>query len=409
MHDHLRFGVFYAPFHPIDRNPTLLLRRDIEMADHLDELGFDEVWFGEHHSQGIEIVGSPELMLAAIAERTSRIKLGVGVASLPWHHPLILADRMCQLDHQSRGRLILGTGPGRTPLDSYMMDQDPSEQVRMQDESLSAILPLLRGEVVTKETDWFKLRDARLQLLPYNPEGIEVVAASTVSPSGPALAGKYGLSLFSLAAGDQAGFDTLDTNWEIYEKVCAENGYNADRNRWRVLSTIFLAETREEARRAVSRRILQVMAVYAEKHRGTSFDWARTPEKAIDAWTSGEVPILGSAIIGTPEDAIAKIQSFQDKTGGFGTYLINAWDLASYADTKRSFELFASEVFPAFQGSNRGRIASLNVLGEHAVQFQSELAAARARAQSEYDGSEGSGEGASSVASDPEGPRSTIT
>jgi limonene 1,2-monooxygenase len=386
LRDHLRFGVFYAPFHPIDRNPTLQLRRDIEMADHLDELGFDEVWFGEHHSQGIEIVGSPELMLAAIAERTSRIKLGVGVASLPWHHPMILADRMCQLDHQSRGRLILGTGPGRTPLDSYMMDTDQSEQGRMQDESLSVLLPMLRGEVVSKETDWFKLRDARLQLLPYNPEGIEVVAASTVSPSGSVLAGKHGLSLLSLAAGDEAGFDTLDTNWRIYEKVCAEHGHDADRNRWRLVSTIFLAETREEAYRAVSRRILQVMAIYAEKHRSTSFEWARSPEKAIEAWIRGEA--VWSAVIGTPEDAIAKIQSFKDKTGGFGTYLINAWDLASYADTKRSFELFASEVFPVFQGSNSARIASLDFLGEHGSQFQSEMSAARARASSEFYGSE---------------------
>jgi limonene 1,2-monooxygenase len=390
MLDHLKFGVFYAPYHPIDRNPTLSLRRDIEMAAHLDALGFDEVWFGEHHSQGIEIVGSPELMLAAIAERTSRIKLGVGVASLPWHHPLILADRMCQLDHQSRGRLILGTGPGRTPGDSYMMGTDQSEQGRMQDESLSVLMPMLRGEVVSKETDWFKLRDARLQLLPYNAEGIEVVAASVASPSGPSLAGKYGLSLLSLAAGDQAGFDTLDSNWHIYEKLCADNGFAADRKRWRLVSTMFLAETREDAYRAVSQRILQVMAIYAEKAQAKSFEWARSPEAAIERWTTGGIPVLGTAIIGTPDDAIARIQSFKEKTGGFGTYLINAWDLASYADTKRSFELFASDVFPVFQGSNRARAASLDFLGEHAAEFSSGKSAALSRAHSDFYGGEGS-------------------
>src|SRR5688572_759004 len=87
----LRFGIFLAPFHPVHQNPTLALHRDLELIEWLDHLGFDEAWIGEHHSAGYEIIASPEVFIAAAAERTSRIKLGTGVSSLPYHHPLILA------------------------------------------------------------------------------------------------------------------------------------------------------------------------------------------------------------------------------------------------------------------------------------------------------------------------------
>lgn len=383
--NYLRFGVFFAPYQPTDRNPTLQIRRLISFAQHLDELGFDEVWCGEHHSQGLEIIGSPPVLLAAMAERTQRIKLGTGVRSLPLHHPLIAADEICQLDHQSRGRVILGTGPGKTPVDSHMLGLDPSEQRRMQREALEVILPMLRGEVVSKDTDWFRLRDGRLQLLPYNPEGIEVVAASAATPSGPALAGSFGLSLLSLAAGDPVGFAALDANWDIYTKVSAESGFTADRSKWRVTSPMFLASTRKEARKAVLRSV-EHMARVLEAGLSKKFEWARSPEAIVEQWTTEGVPAFGRAVIGTPEDAIAHIQSLVDKTGGFGTYLVNAWDLAQYDDMRRSFELFASEVMPVFQNSNRGRLASLNYLEAHQQNLAKSMHDAMAKARTDYYG-----------------------
>ncbi|GLX16790.1 Ig-like domain-containing protein [Streptomyces lavendulae] len=81
-----RFGVFLAPCHRPDRDPALQLRRDLDLVVELDRLGYEEVWAGEHHSAGYEIIASPELFLAAAAERTSRIMLGTGVNSLPYHH-----------------------------------------------------------------------------------------------------------------------------------------------------------------------------------------------------------------------------------------------------------------------------------------------------------------------------------
>ena len=121
----LRFGAFLAPHHPIGENPTLQIQSDLELVEHLERLGFDEFWCGEHHSTGWEIIASPELFLAAAAERTNRIMLGTGVVSLPYHHPFMVAQRLVQLDHQSRGRVIFGSGPGALPSDAHVLGIDP--------------------------------------------------------------------------------------------------------------------------------------------------------------------------------------------------------------------------------------------------------------------------------------------
>ena len=186
----LKFGIFLAPFHPVGQNPTLALERDLDLLEHLDSLGFDEAWIGEHHSAGYEIIASPEVFIAAASQRTKHLRLGTGVSSLPYHQPLMLADRMVLLDHLTRGRVMLGVGPGALPSDAFMMGIDVARQRDMMEESFEAILELLAGEKpVNRTTDWFTLRDARLQLRPYSDPCFEIAVAAQVSPSGPRLAG----------------------------------------------------------------------------------------------------------------------------------------------------------------------------------------------------------------------------
>src|SRR6185369_1728440 len=84
----MRFGIFMAPFHPAGVNPTVLIDGDLDLIDHLDRLGYDEAWIGEHHSAGTEIIASPEIFIAAAAQRTRTIKLGSGVISASYHNPL---------------------------------------------------------------------------------------------------------------------------------------------------------------------------------------------------------------------------------------------------------------------------------------------------------------------------------
>ena len=186
----LRFGIFLAPFHPVGQNPTLALERDLELVVRLDEMGYDEAWFGEHHSAGYEIIASPEVFIGVLSQRTKNIRLGTGVSSLPYHHPFILADRMVLLDHLTRGRVMFGVGPGALPSDAFMMGIDPMKQRDMMEESLEAILALLEGEEpVTRDASWFTLRNARLQLRPYTHPRFEVAVAAQISPAGPRAAG----------------------------------------------------------------------------------------------------------------------------------------------------------------------------------------------------------------------------
>ena len=141
----MRFGAFIAPFHDVGQNPTLALERDLELLEHLDRLGFDEAWIGEHHSGGFELIASPEVFIATAAERTKHLRLGSGVNSLPYHHPLLLADRFVLLDHLTRGRAMLGCGPGQLTSDAHMLGIPPDSQRPRMEEALDAIVRAARG------------------------------------------------------------------------------------------------------------------------------------------------------------------------------------------------------------------------------------------------------------------------
>lgn len=177
-----------------------MLQRDLELAAHLDRFGYDEFWCGEHHSSGWETIASPEMFLAAAGERTSRILLGTGVVSLPYHHPFNVAQRIVQLDHMTRGRALFGSGPGALPSDAHTMGVDPMVLRDRQDEALGVIIRLLRGDDrFSHQSEWFTLNDAQLQILPLQEE-IPMVTASSISPSGMQLAGRHGTGVISIAS-----------------------------------------------------------------------------------------------------------------------------------------------------------------------------------------------------------------
>jgi limonene 1,2-monooxygenase len=348
------FGIFLAPFHPVGQNPTLALERDLELIVHLDRLGFDEAWIGEHHSAGFEIIASPEVFIAAAAERSKHIRLGTGVSSLPYHHPLILADRMVLLDHLTRGRLMMGVGPGALPSDAFMMGIDPALQRDMMEQALEAILLLLRGEEpVNYEADWFTLRDARLQLRPYQRPHFEVAVAAQVSPAGPRAAGRFGCSLLSIGATSQNGFDSLGYHWGVMEQRSAEFATTVDRNRWRLVGPMHIAETKEQAVRDCAFGLADWIDYFTRVAALPLAPDTTNYADIVDAMNAS-----GLAVIGTPDDAIAQIKRLAEQSQGFGTYLLMAHEWADRVETLRSYELFARYVMPAFQGSAETLIAS---------------------------------------------------
>lgn len=350
----LRFGAFIAPFHPVDENPTLAMQRDMELVQWMDELGYDEAWIGEHHSAGYEIIASPEVFIGAAAQLTKNIRLGTGVSSLPYHHPLMLADRINQLDHMTKGRVMFGVGPGALPTDAWMMGIDPVRQRDMMNEAIEVLIPLMRGETVNAKTDWFELREARLQMTPYTRPMVEMAVASQVSPAGARAAGTYGLGLLSLGATTTGGFDALKSNWDIACAKADETGHVMDRDAWRLVGPVHIAETREKARENVKFGLEKWLMYFLEV--------AALPVVPMEA---GDDPIdamiaTGLAVIGTPDDAIEQIERLWEQSGGgFGAFLQMAHNWADWRETKRSYELMARYVFPHFQALNDNREASI--------------------------------------------------
>jgi limonene 1,2-monooxygenase len=346
----LRFGIFLAPFHPAGENPTLALERDLELIQHLDRLGYDEAWIGEHHSAGSEIIASPEIFIAAAAERTRHIRLGTGVTSVAYHNPLWIAERMVLLDHLTRGRTMLGVGPGSLPTDSAMIGLNPTDTRELLDQNLEIIMQLLRtDEPVTVETATHKLIDARLHLRPYTQPHFDVAVAAVASPTGPRLAGRYGVGLLSVGATlTPEGFDALGHHWGIAEERAQAFGQTVDRDDWRLVGLVHAAETREQAYKDVEYGIEQWFRYFEGV--------AAFPQMGIEGEHALREMVefvneSGVGAIGTWEDVATQIDKLDKQSnGGFGCYLLLAHEWANPVATHRSYELIAQHVMPLFQG-----------------------------------------------------------
>ncbi len=274
------------------------------------------------------------------------------MSSLPYHHPLMLADRINQLDHVTRGRVMFGVGPGALPSDAVMMGIDVAKQRDMMDEALDVLVPLLRGETVTKKTDWFTLDQARLQMTPYSRPSVEIAVASQVSPTGARAAGRHGVGMLSLGATTAGGFNALGSNWAIAEQMARDNGTSMDRSRWRLVGPVHIAETREKARENL-RFGFEDFLFYFTKVVALPIAPADVPDPINSLVESG------FAVVGTPDDAIAQIDRLWKATGGFGCFMQLAHNWANWENTKHSWELFARYVMPKFQDLNVRRETSL--------------------------------------------------
>ncbi|MFQ6026940.1 MAG: LLM class flavin-dependent oxidoreductase [Dehalococcoidia bacterium] len=372
--DRMKFGIFLGPFHRVGENPTLAMDRDLELIQWLDQLGYDEAWIGEHHSAGWEIISSPELFMAVAADRTKYIKLGTGVISLPYHHPFMVANRMVQLDHMTHGRVMLGVGPGALPGDAYMLGIDHTVQRRRMDEAFGIILRLFKEtEPITYKSDWFELNEAMLQLPPYQTPHMPISVAGNQSPAGVALAGKHGASVLTITVprDPSSGASDLEGLWSIAEESAAEHNQTMDRFEWRLVLPVHLAETRKEALEDARLGAGRYLREYSEGTNGRKAAYDGPLEKVIDHMADN-----GSWIVGTPDDCIEGIKKLEQRSGGFGGFLVQTIDWAPREKMLRSYELLARHVMPHFQGTAQRTAAS----NQWAAERQEQLVAGRVRA-----------------------------
>jgi limonene 1,2-monooxygenase len=374
-----------APFHPAGENPTLALERDLDLIVHLDRLGWDEAWIGEHHSAGSEIIASPEIFIAVASQRTRHIKLGTGVISVSYHNPLWVAERAVLLDHLTRGRFMLGLGPGSLPTDAAMIGLNQHQTRELLSQGVDVIMHLLTSdEPLTFRNERWDLRDARLHLRPYSNPLFDVSVAAVASPAGPQIAGKHGIGLLSIGATQAAGFDALALHWDVMEERAAHFGTAVDRASWRLVGLMHIAETREQAYRDVEYGIEQWFEYFQAV--------AAFPQMAVGGGNVREmidfINESGVGSIGTVDDATAQIDRLiKQSNGGFGCYMLLAHEWANPVATHRSYELVTQHVLPQFQGQGwstaqaraRARASRPELAAEH--QQAVEDAAAKYRAE----------------------------
>lgn len=352
MADRMRFGAFVPPHHlPVNYNPTYALQRDVELVQLLDTIGFEEAWFGEHHSGGAEPIGDPMLFMAHVAAHTKYIRLGTGVVSLPYHNPLWVADRLALLDHLTRGRVMLGLGPGALATDAAMLGIHPSEQRDALEQDAAVLMHLMTSdEPISIETKRYKLVNAKLQLDFYQDPHPEVAAAAIVSPSGPRLAGTHGGGLISIGATMQAGIDVLAMHWDVAEARAKECGKTVDRKNWRLVGLMHLADTKEQAIKDVAYG-LREFCDYLQHTTPTPqlVPVGNSVEEYIE-WAMS----TGAAVIGTYDEAIEQIEKLKVlSNGGFGCYMLFDHNWAPWAAKKHHYEIFADFVIPHFKQTTR--------------------------------------------------------
>lgn len=332
----MRFGLFLQPFHHPSEDPTLALHRDLELVGHLEALGFDEAWIGEHHSTGWENIAAPEVFIAAAAQDTTRMSFGTGVVQLGLHHPLVALDRMIMLDHLTRGRVTFGMGVGGgIPSDLTVFGLTKDIAGRRMEQSIDVMMRLLSGdEPVTAVSDWFELREATLQLRPYTQPHLPLAVAST-HPSNVEFMGRTGGKVLM---GPLPG--RVSAVLQDLQRGAEQSGREASRDQIELSYMMHVAETRDEAIAGFKQGAI------AERYEFVSgVNGSPEPQTSPEEWYAGYVE---TNLIGAPADVIEKIERIQQESGGVGGLIFMTREWAGVEANRESWRLFAQEVAPKF-------------------------------------------------------------
>lgn len=332
----MEFGLFLQPFHHPSTDPTEDLENDLELIELLDELGYAEVWIGEHHSTGWENIGSPEVVIAAAAQRTERIRFGTGVVQAGLHHPLVALDRIILLDHLTRGRVDFGIGVGGgIPKDLAVFGLSAQEAGKRMHESLDVMLRLLDDAgPVTERTDWFELHEAVLQLKPYTKPHMRFAVASA-DPRNVALMGRLGGRV--LLGGMP---ERVEQVFEALVSGAADGAGEASRDQIELSYMLHIAEDQQTAEEELRDGAVKEFYEFQVDVNGRP-----EPEGSADDWYQD---YLSKHIVGDPEHAIERIGEIERISGGIGGILFMSRDWVGVESARRSWRLFAEEVAPKF-------------------------------------------------------------
>jgi alkanesulfonate monooxygenase SsuD/methylene tetrahydromethanopterin reductase-like flavin-dependent oxidoreductase (luciferase family) len=357
----MRLGYFTMPSHPPERSLRDGHEWDLQVIRWLDELGYDECWIGEHHTAPWEPHPSPDLLVAQALTQTKRIRLGPGGFLLPYHHPAELANRVAMLDHISNGRLNFGVAASGLPSDWAMFNVDGMSGVNrdMTREALDIILKMwsetkpfdYKGKFwhVTAPDTMFGFLKHHIRPLqqPHPPIGVAGLSKNSDTLK---LAGERGFLPMSLNLNPAY----VSSHWDAVEAGAAKGNRKADRNEWRMVREVFVADTDAEAMRLSTGAMMgRMMREYFLPLLGQFgfFEYLKHDQAVPDSDVTPEYCAKHNWIVGSPATAAEKISKIYDEVGGFGVLLVFGFDYTENPQAwRRSLELLSREVLPKVKG-----------------------------------------------------------
>ena len=360
MIDHsMELGLFLQPVHRNEKPWGTALQEDRETVLLAEQLGFSEVWIGEHYSTKAEQIPAPLMFLATLIQETSTIRFGTGVINLPYHDPVIVAAEVAQFDQLSGGRMMFGIGPGGLMSDAELFgNQEMPERYRMALESLDLILKLWREDAPLR---WDGEHYGRsLERRVWLSHGVGQFARPLQQPHPPiamAMVGPGGLTAETIAQRDMipisANFvpiENVAAQWRDYALAREKAGQIADRQVWRVCRNILVTET-DEAGAQLLTDPDGVIAHYFRYIRGVRQieefrSLQQEPLSLLNEFLEVPAALEDCAIVGSADTVLARLIELVDELGPFGTLVMVGHDWDESGLSQGSMHRLAKDILP---------------------------------------------------------------
>jgi alkanesulfonate monooxygenase SsuD/methylene tetrahydromethanopterin reductase-like flavin-dependent oxidoreductase (luciferase family) len=342
----VKFGVLYnIDYQPgVHGSPSSYYEQILEQSELLEELGYDAVWFGEHHYSGYSF-GNPAMIALAAASRTKRLRLGTGVSLIPLHHPLRLAEEYAMLDVLSAGRLDYGVGRGFLSYAYDLFNIDMAQSHERYHEGVELIIKAWTAEgPFSFDGRFWNLRDYEFFPKPVQKPHPPIFAAGAGTPASFSWAGNRGLNLCTALFGPDKTL--LMKGLKSYRETLSSNGYNPAQRTITTVTQMYCGETKAEALRHGGRYTLNYYKFFAGlDSRGSQPSGARALAQA----RIEDLDAANLVLLGDPDDLTRRITDVRDSFGIDLLLFEVAQGGASAQEVQRSLRLFAENVMPNFK------------------------------------------------------------
>jgi len=249
----MKLGMLHLFENPDGYTEHEVIKNQMELMIESERLGYDSVWPAEHHFSEYGYCASPQVSLAAVAAKTSTIRLGTGVVVLPFHHPVRVAEDFAFIDLMSDGRVDLGVGRGYQPMEyaGFGVDQTISREIF--DEGMQVIEKCWTEERFSFQGKHYQFDDLCVRPKPLQQPHPPIYMAC-LSPETFEIAGRYGYNvMMSTAFGLTAELAKIGVT--AYRKGRAEGGHDPEGGKIANLSMVYPGKTMEEARETFGPRV----------------------------------------------------------------------------------------------------------------------------------------------------------